>query len=228
MTTATKERPILFSGPMVRAILDGRKTVTRRIVKWDGVPNVPPTEKFCAKGEAAWQETCDPGYWIGCNEEGTAIFARCPFGVPGDRLWVREGFCYERDPITAKLGKVLYKADGEDIVLTDGDGFVVYNKDGTERRAWQPSIHMPRDASRLTLEVVSVRVERLIDGLTDAEAALEGIDAENIDPAELKEAAIYDYTVRQNRFANLWCEINGTRSWESNPWVWRVEFKRFP
>lgn len=93
---AEKERPILFSAPMVRAILAGKKTQTRRLLRHDGPPEHPPTEDFCAPGAPPWEETCDRGYWIGCNEVGTTIFARCPYGgrsSPGRMPMMYEATC---------------------------------------------------------------------------------------------------------------------------------------
>lgn len=159
-----KERPILFSGPMVRAILDGRKTQTRRVVKprqgmlddWTGLP--------------------------------------CPYGKPGDRLWVRET-CYFEQP----HGEVIYRADpGSEKAL---------DPEFTGLR-WRPSIHMPRWASRITLEIVNVRVERLQDIRVD-DARAEGVTAK--------------WPV--HGFRNLWQSINGFGSWDANPWVWVVEFR---
>lgn len=200
-----KERPILFSAPMVRAILDGRKTVTRRILKWDGLPDAPPTEKFCTKGEPAWQETCDPGYWIGCDTNGTTIFARCPFGVPGDRLWVRETFYLEGN----SADQPRYRADGEAPKGID----------------WTPSIFMPRCASRLTLEVVSVRVERLQE-ISVEDAKAEGVEEHDDDGVTYYGPFGKGHVCAVSAFAILWEEINGPGSWSANPWVWRIEFRR--
>ncbi len=184
-----RERPIPFSGPMVRAILEGRKTVTRRIAR--------------------------PGHKV------------CPYGVPGDGLWVKETHALFKE--SAQVG-VAYAAScvaGEfDYVTPDG---------AVERRIvrrWRPSIFMPRWASRITLEVTDVRAERLHD-ITEEDAQREGVRPffesfqgigrdQRITSGELAADAEH-----RAAFAVLWDEINGDRvPWASNPWVWRVEFRR--
>jgi len=164
-----KERPILFSGPMVRAILEGRKTQTRRIVK---------PQPLRDRGVMAFNDGEHPQM-------------RCPYGKPGDRLWVRETWCPDVEPYTFR-----YKADGDEPL---------------ER--WRPSIHIPRWASRITLEVVSVRVERL-QNISEDDALAEGI------------TLVERGTSPVDQFNKLWESINGPGSWEANPWVWVVEFKR--
>lgn len=204
-----KERPILFSAPMVRAILDSRKTQTRRLLRHDGPPENPPTEDFCEPGQAPWTETTDRGTWIGCNEEGTTIFTRCPYGVPGDRLWVRETHAFTNDGLPTYF---------DDFTSAEWEA----------RRDRKPSIFMRRAHSRITLAVTGVRVERL-QAISEDDAEAEGIPttvAEHTfrkcfrDPAERA-------AERVKRYAKLWDEINGKRAaWASNPWVWVVEFKR--
>jgi len=197
-----KERPIIFSAPMVRALLDGRKTQTRRVVKPQpthlnpaGVPRI-------------------------AQSVGNSKVIACPYGRPGDRLWVRETWCGEVDCHTSQLiynedgntYKCLYRADGHHVVLDDGDGFTKTNKDGSEASPWKPSIHMPRWASRITLEIVSVRVDRLQD-ISEADAQAEGVYTDPACPA-------YD------AYAALWDQINGAGSWDLNPLVWVIEFKK--
>lgn len=183
------ERPILFSGPMVRALLDGRKTQTRRVVKWRG----------------------------GLDMLGLP----CPYGEPGDRLWVRETWAprdseaFLRHEVEAD--KLFYRADDERHLLTDG--------------RWRPSIHMPRWASRITLEVASVRVERVQD-ITDADALAEGVtnygDDSQFPPGfSMSTRAARKWRPRRE-FRDLWDSINGKRpgcAWSDNPWVWAVTFK---
>lgn len=187
-------RPILFSGAMVRALLDGSKTQTRRIVK--DLPPWPITE-IChdAGGTGKWMPN-------GPAPSGTGMAAGhwrlCPYGQPGDRLWVRETFCDLDD------GEFEYRADGE------CDPNVVPR--------WTPSIHMPRAASRILLEIVSVRVERLQD-ISEGDAWAEGVDK-----AEALSMACADGATAA--YSALWQRINGAGSWEANPWVWVVEFKR--
>ena len=164
--SAVKERPIIFSAKMVRAIQAGRKTMTRRVVKPQ--PSVDESE------ERQW---------------------KCPYGEPGENLWLRETFQWDG------VGTdVVYRADFDDetaksIVEGSGD-------------RWRPSIYMPRWASRILLDVTDVRVERLQD-ISESDAMSEGV-------ASLDE------------FKCLWDAINGKRgySWDSNPWVWVVSFRR--
>jgi len=183
-----KERPILFSGPMVRAILEGRKTQTRRVVK--------P------------QPGCDP------RDDEHLDMGRCPYGQPGDRLWVREAWhTDERDLEYAR-------AKHEDAM---SDSPIYYRADPENDNAgctWRPSIHMPRWASRITLEITRVRVERLQE-ISEKDAIAEGADP-------------YLHPVHPGReglrhvdgFRSLWESINGPGSWDANPWVWVIEFKR--
>ena len=170
-----KERPILFSGPMVRALLDGSKTQTRRVIK-------PRHLAFFNQNAAAMLND-----W---NERPL------PYGKPGDRLWVRETW---HDASSSLHSCALYRADGIDLH---------WDK-------WTPSIHMPRWASRITLEITSVRVERLQD-ISEADAQAEGITS-----AECLECDGF-----VNAFSKLWEQINGPGSWDANPWVWAIEFRR--
>jgi hypothetical protein len=172
-----KERPMLFNGDMVRAILDGRKTQTRRIAK----------PRHCNHGS-----------------EGQ----RCPYGQPGDRLWVRETWSMDAGAVSEDAESdwhICYKADLSvtQALCTDAECLRLYD---SQRSAWRPSIHMPRWASRITLEITDVRVERLqVISLDDAKA--EGVET-------------------TDQYAELWCKINGAESWNANPWVWVVAFKR--
>lgn len=179
-----KERPILFSGPMVRALLDGRKTRTRRVVK-------PQPEWSCSPLEF----TNSPGVWAPNEAED---YRRCPYGVPGDRLWVRETWQRVVPLLIDPTTKYEYLATV---------------RDGCHPARWKPSIHMPRVASRITLEVVRVRVER-VQQITEADAIAEGCGR-----AECGALAVLEY-------CRLWNEINGPGAWAENPWVWVVEFKR--
>lgn len=195
-----KERPILFNGEMVRAILEGRKTQTRRVVK---LPVYDPDYKCELAG-------CE------LNSESEHFDRICPYGTPGDRLWVRETF-------TIDGGMVFYRADGE--------------KAKDDNSPWTPSIHMPRWASRITLEVKSVRVERVQD-ITERESQLEGFVPDRCancgytyaDCLEHGDHRLCSYDAplpARNTFSKLWDSINTQRgySWESNPWVWAVEFE---
>lgn len=214
-----KERPILMSAPMVRAILDGRKTVTRRVMRtnhvgyrsfyrWDGEP-------FRRAMMRCLNET-EPGSSVFCEDNR--------LGVPGDRLWVRE---------TWGLHSYLDESDwhttgvrgATDAIL--GHWQLAYRADWGPAQGsthWRPSIHMPRWASRITLEIVDVRVERLHE-ITGEDAEREGIERFGgwwRDYLHDGEALITGFA----SFASLWESINGPGSWAANPWVWRVEFRR--
>jgi hypothetical protein len=187
-TTTVKERPILFSGPMVRAILDGRKTQTRRIVKGSGIWSV------CGE---------DLGFpWPGQEDEsGEWRSFTCPYGEPGERLWVREAWARV---IVGNQIDYLYRADTHTgLEKRDGD------------QKWKPSIHMPRVACRLMVEITSVRVERLQD-ISEEDATNEGAQCAGF-PASL---------TNRGAFGKLWQSINGPDSWAANPWVWVVEFRK--
>jgi hypothetical protein len=196
-----KERPILFSGPMVKAILNGKKTQTRRIVKPQPVsfnnPHWP-----CTHG---WREVPHMGGWeVTWHADHItwtqAIGEYCPYGKPGDRLWVRETHL-----VTAG-GAVLYKADHPDLI----SGYC------------RPSIHMLRQHSRITLEVTAVRVERL-QYISDTDIVAEGIDY------MVEKDGALSTTFNRQTLATVWDKINGKRegcAWKNNPWVWVVEFKQ--
>lgn len=200
-TDTPRERPILFSAPMIRALLAGKKTQTRRLVKpaipdrWRQVPWVPPN--VCA-----WTGSPD-----GAEPSDMSIeLRRNPFGVPGDRLWVRETFW------ASKPENVIYRADG------DPDTFE------HEPTRWSPSIHMPRRASRIDLEVTGVRVERLQD-ISERDILAEGVTVAIA--AERTGTPRSDISTLHHAWALCWDSINGDRAtWASNPWVWVVSFKR--
>lgn len=221
-----KERPILFSDAMVRAILDGRKTQTRRVVK---LPENAREVKYwttpTGRSQPGW---ADPGvnYWTPdpSGETSSNHIDPCPYGQPGDRLWVRESFnwstnelllpgephqhCPERAVYAAQ--NVVWRADGS---RTHPD----YGK-----ALWLPSIHMPRWASRILLEITNVRVERVQEiGISDCLA--EGIP----DTSSDYHAGLYNRTTVEN-FIHLWDSINASRGygWDVNPWVWVIEFRR--
>lgn len=176
-----KERPIIFSAPMVRAILAGAKTQTRRVVKFK------PWHQIEERYDGS------PWPWMYDDDRAADHWLPCPYGQAGDRLWVRESFCDARQ---AAAGRVLYRASGDTAC------------------GWKPSIHMPRFASRITLEITSVRVERLQD-ISEADARAEGISR--------AECPGWHATTD---FRALWAAINGPESWDANPWVWVVEFQR--
>lgn len=179
-----KERGILFSAPMVRALLDGRKTQTRRAVK-------NPDYYGCLTGDCPhWDKKL-------CAAD---LRMQSPYGVPGDRLYVKETFAVA-DPTT---GLCMFRADEE-------------SRDYKGR--WKPSIFMPRAASRITLELIDVRAEPLHD-ISEPDAMAEGVDWE-------ASAGLANYTARK-LYRELWESINGKGTWAANPWVWALSFKRVP
>lgn len=225
MTTQAKYRPILFNGPMVRAVLDGRKTQTRRIVT-----NINPEylNKHCSIGSQYWE--------LNRKAVSQGHPKPCPFGSVGDRLWVRESMfiddyrCLDvppRDwPRDVDQDSIYYRVDGncceqipECICATEG------------KPKWTPSTHMPRWASRITLEITGVRVERLNE-ISNEDCVAEGITANGkgvlLSDGSYAQAGSYERkssTVRQ-LYSELWESINGPNSWAANPWVWVVSFKR--
>jgi hypothetical protein len=196
-----KERPILFSATMVRAILDGRKTQTRRIIK---------LPKNCHWYHAA--HPSNDGHFLKEGKEGYWHVEElpCPYGKPGDRLWVRESWgvssSYDGVPPRNISGAaVRYPADG----TYSGIKF-------------RPSIHMPRWASRITLEITAVRNERLQD-ISEQDAKAEGAPSElhMLDSVRLGAKATH-----RAGFERLWKSINGPDSWAANPLVWMIAFRR--
>lgn len=204
-----KERPILFSGEMVRAILDGRKTQTRRIVKAkDSDPSRCITLRTLMANVQEWRE--QNGRWFGIDGYDTLVFADCPYGKAGDRLWVRETWGVGK-PMNAKPASRMIRKPRS----------IWYAAD--DRPDWagktRPSIYMPRWASRITLEITAVRVERLND-ISEEDAKAEGASIDGVgNPGG-------PMRVHQRAFKILWESINGDGSWSANPWVWVIEFKR--
>lgn len=203
-----KERPILFSAPMVRAILSGQKTQTRRAVKPQ--PYIDTMGNFCWNGGNFGQGFDGPlvqaiASPIPSSKTGRVL---CPYGKPGDRLWVRETFQRFSDD-----GEIMYRADPASLQAMNELKY-----DECQEARWRPSIHMPRWASRILLEVVSVRVERLQE-ISKEDLAAEGIQ-------ELIDGGIDHDGTPLDTYCTLWESINGAGSWDKNPWVWVVEFKR--
>jgi len=192
------DRQILFSAPMVRAILDGSKTQTRRVVK-----PVRGFESFniCRPDMMADQ---DKVWWHGAGTERVGVSQSCPYGQIGDRLWVRESFAKDCDGY-------VYKA-----TCPWWDSLI----------GKKPSIHMPRWASRITLEITDVRVERL-QAISEWDAVEEGVcETDFYDNAERKVSAGAPWSIARLAFADLWQSINGAESWDDNPLVWVISFKR--
>jgi hypothetical protein len=192
------DRPILFSAPMVRAILAGQKTQTRRAVKGFALELLGP-------------DNFTPEY-VALPENHL-----CPYGVPGDRLWVRETWA----PNDGSAGGHLYRADHD-----AASGYHKLDlKTGVWTHSvsrWRPSIHMPRAVSRITLEITGVRVERLQE-ISEADATAEGV--ETWATGAMSPEGQRDYSAI-GKFERLWSSINGIESWHADPFVWVVEFKR--
>lgn len=230
-----KERPILFNGPMVRAALDGRKTVTRRALSARSLKEIGYGVQLGECHELPADGQVHPN--------SASYYAElCPFGLPGDRLWVREtfallgnedGVCIDWNDQVQKgderLAARIYRAscsvgDYGLWQIPDQADWKPETKSLQYEGAWRPSIHMPRWASRILLEITGVRVERLQD-ITAEQAIAEGVDADmcrqylETSPSryECKAAAIHG-------FAGLWQSTGG--DWNANPWVWVVEFNR--
>ena len=188
-----KARPILFRGEMVRALLSGQKTMTRRVVKPEPLQSATRFEHF------------DGPRWRAYDDMSFMEWATCPYGTSGDLLWVRETW-------TTDNAKLRFRADYEEI----GHDKLVAGR-------WKPSIHMPRWASRLTLRITDVRVERLQD-ISREDAVAEGC-VSPLKGTEL-EGVPGDYVAdERTSFAILWKSINGPESWSANPFVWVVEFE---
>jgi hypothetical protein len=211
-----KERPILFSAPMVRAILDGRKTQTRRAVKGSYIPIV----EECLRVN---------GKWVFDTME---YELKTPYGRPGDRLWVRETCRIRAMPIKRNerfSAVVSYAADGAGKETTAHMDQWRLAYDERPNRVI-PTIHMPRWASRILLEIVSVRVERLNEisaGDCKAEGLWQATKDERLWKWGLEEIPWQDWRISPiDAYQGLWESINGAGSWAANPWVWVVEFKR--
>lgn len=226
-----RERPILFAGPMVRAILNGEKTVTRRVMKPQPTPSNMgghswpcPIHQTMLHVEQELQN--GEGIWGGLADSA------CPHGAPGDRLWVREAWVADAQvdliaPRELSQGEpIWYPADGH--LRQTGCSMM-------SRGKCRPSIHMPRWASRILLEITAVRVERLQD-ISDDQARAEGLRWHSLykqwggvesHPASRPECPQWRwYEDPITAFRQLWESINGAGSWDANPWVWVVEFKR--
>ena len=202
-----KERPILFSGPMVRAILEGTKTQTRRVVQPQPAQQLYQISDSIEFAPRSARDADAPD-WARCQT--------CPYGAPGDRLWVRETWQVdEAGPLQSRTltGHVRYASDDRVRFCGIPKGAISPGTMLAPGR-WRPSIHMPRWASRIDLEITGVRVERLQD-ISEADMCAEGLDrAPYGDPSA--------------GFQVLWDMINAKRgySWASNPWVWALEFQR--
>ncbi len=233
-----KYRPILFSAPMVRALLAGTKTQTRRLVKspaknmqaagMEVIKYRPPGDPWYK--DCVWSMRGKNGVWGDYTHAD--FLALCPYGAPGDRLWVKETFGLHAHLDFTDWHRGSIRGEIEDDIR---ERFAVayradhYDKD---HAAWRPSIFMPRWASRITLEITDVRVQRLRD-ISEADAIAEGVEASS--PPDLlryrdylpeKEAIRSSWTYARDSFLSLWESINGTASLAADPWVWALTFKR--
>jgi hypothetical protein len=209
-----RERPILFSAPMVRAILAGTKTQTRRVLKQATGPSLSVgIEDDAGVAELSWLWGDGPGHEV--HEMIKKV--PCPYGKPSDRLWVRETWGFNPD-FPDMPGRACFRADPG------------HEYDGIR---WRPSIHMPRAASRLSLEITGVRVERLQD-ISEADAMAEGVEFIDLPTgraflnydSSTKTARNFTFTSAVDSYRTLWTAINGTGSWDANSWAWVVEFRR--
>lgn len=231
------DRPILFSGPMVRALLDGSKTQTRRLVKpFRGFEH----NHVCRPDLAA--DSCAV-WWHGSSER-IGCHQYCPNGVPGDRLWVRETWQFA-DWTEDGQPFVRFAADntvrfcegageGESLVdtwaeLSAPENYEIDNK-AADRR-WRPSIFMPRWASRLTLTITDVRVERLQE-ISERDCEAEGVQPRHMYEGDIDERDLdpttqgFDMFMWVESYRELWDSLNAKRApWSSNPWVWVLTFE---
>lgn len=238
-----KERPILFSGPMVRAILAGTKTMTRRVVK----PQLPRFEY----DPAACCPECGtkPGHQH-CWRVGGEIDLKCPFGQPGDRLWVKEALVKGK-MLSILTGEetnadaALFEADGSPVLVTEQE----FDAGWSWKRPKLPAMYCPRWASRLTLELTEVRVQRLQD-ISEEDAEAEGFPGSRSEHWSAYDPVTQGYpeffakperagleNIRQHpdhvitsadQFRRLWDDLNAKRGygWDANPWTWAISFKR--
>lgn len=228
-----KERPILFNAPMVRSVLSGVKRLTRRVMK----PQ-PPIES-CSIFSGRYHPTIidrhgdeQPGReTYGAYTEDGEWAVRCPYGQPGDQLWVRETFGDHHRQML-RVYDTMYRADADQyglIGLDEIDDCLLYVED----IRWKPSIHMPRTASRITLEITGVRVER-VQEISEADAVAEGVERVVVgdgwrrydSSSAIELAGLVPCETARASYRSLWEQINGPGSWEANPWVWVIKFKR--
>lgn len=244
--TEVKERPILFSAPMVRALLEGRKTQTRRVVKFPSNIVADYVHKVVA---SPYYDHGARGEFVALNDIGgiaSKAFSRlsfpCPYGVHGEKLWVREAWYYDLPPHKLPSEKpadfdpdsLYFRADGDCCQQIPECQCAEVGKP-----KWRPSIHLPRWASRLTLEITDVRVER-VQAISEEDAIAEGIENRGVTgfdesmvplgrgwmdcgPPVYASGPGYFIDPRQS-YKSLWDSINGPGSWQSNPWVWAVTF----
>lgn len=220
-----KERPIIFNSDMVRAVLDGRKTQTRRVMRVQpesnqyGLLHITDSTKRSDIGKYHWAESNATG-----PHTRSALFS-CPFGTVGNRLWVREA--YRVHSRATDVATLVYKASEQQSWTQQTHRVPIEkcNKPAVVDK-WTPSIHMPRWASRIALEITGVRVDRMYD-ISEADARAEGVEQlrggfwRHYQPGWTQ----HQLSARGS-FVTLWKSIYGEDSWQANPWVWVIEFKR--
>lgn len=221
-----KEHPILFSTPMVRAITSGQKTMTRRAKGFGEVNEMP--DRFVYVGNSKHMEVPHPAvkydrstYYMFnlTNSNGHSWVFKCPYGEIGDRIWVRETFRPLIDCENGEFKEWDYKADMPDEFYKQ-----------FPQKGYKPSIHMPRKACRILLEITEIKIERLQD-ISEDDAKAEGAK-DHLKVDDLSRLKTLDWTIpspfqmHQLGFLAIWCDINGVQSWKENPWVWVIKFKR--
>ena len=214
-----KERPLLFSAPMVRALLAGTKTQTRSKItpgpSQSFLPDGPPRNYSRTLIDVKTGEQYpDPVIRFGVSDENEDY--PCPYGCPGDRLWVKE--THRFDGLDPKIA----------IANRDVESVQFFADEAAADVTWRPSIFMPRWASRLQLEITEVRCERL-QAITEADAKAEGVTPASEDHTAAAVAYIFgakEFQAHKSAYATLWEEINGAGSWALNPWVWVITFRR--
>lgn len=224
-----RERGMIFNAQMVRAILDGRKTQTRRIVAVQpesnqfGMLRITDSTKRSDIGKCHWAESNATG-----THTRSKLFS-CPFGQPGDRLWVRE--THRVHSRATDVATLVYKASERQSWTQQTHRVPISecNKPVSAEK-WTPSIHMPRWASRITLEITGIRVERL-NSISETDALAEGVKVVKVREGgdrycDYASPEINHYRRPSDSFISLWESIYGDESWQHSPWVWVVEFKR--
>lgn len=241
----SRERPILFSSVMVRAILDGRKTQTRRVVKpqppdqpsSDCHPShtakhpMPYLDSYCSqrKTDKNPRGMSEQWCWWQVGDRQCLPTFKCPYGQPGTVLWVRETWglmCYH-DPTDWCEGSIKGVPEVELRERYAVEHAANWNLPNESAR-WRPSIHMPRWASRITLEITGVRVERLQE-ISEEDAKSEGVEFSSAVASFICDTPAMRAdrkSAYRSAFVDLWESINGPGSWDANPWVWVIEFRR--
>lgn len=217
-----KERGMIFNGEMVRAILDGRKTQTRRIMAPQPADDIERSA-FPNPDAIGWKSSLK-------HKHGSTTAHFFPFGAVGDRIWVRETFQgplfdYEQMEAFLEDSSKFEKPEFCQYAADGGHRPEYQDADDNLRYGWRPSIHMPRWASRILLEITDVRVERL-NAISQEDAQAEGMELTGWRPTYSDPDSGGEVLTPYDNFAQLWASIYGDESWNSNPWVWVIEFKR--